>query len=130
MYNIVEKILVLVAFLLLLGLIATFIAFRLIAKIQKNNQVIVNGTLINNLKTLKENGYWRNDKPISSARWFIMDATLQEFEPGLRNLENIPSGRVSKLFLQGRGSWRLTQGNILTQAGLDESISKEFSMML
>lgn len=45
-------------------------------------------------------------------------------------LEQISDGTASKLFLNGRGSWRLTQGNIKTDEWLKNEGGKEYKEML
>lgn len=45
-------------------------------------------------------------------------------------LESIPDGIADKLFLSGRGSWRLTQGNIKTNEWFIKEREKEYGKML
>lgn len=104
-------------------------------RLKKNSRVIVNGTFIDATERNKRISYLEvfGDYPaqlysknkVYSARLYSRNKTLQDFEPGLKNLEHIPSGKVSKMFINGRGSWRLTQGNILTKDYLESAIQNE-----
>lgn len=74
-----------------------------------------------------DNSYFTFSPTTISAQQFVKDTRLQEYNPSLKRLEHIPSGKVSKLFINGRGSWRLTQGNILTREELEKELCRELS---
>jgi len=104
-------------------------------QLKKNRRVIVNGAFVDATESNKCVSYLEvcgnypaqlySRNKMYSAQLYSKNIILQDFEPGLKNLEHIPSGKVSKMFINGRGSWRLTQGNILTKDYLESAIQNE-----
>lgn len=100
--------------------------------LKKKGYVLEKGTIINNKdKIIKSNYLQFVDQYTPEVKSnFMNNHVLQDFSTNMGNLESIPSGRVKKLFLSGRGSWRVTIGNILTRTGFDNLAEKEYSQML
>ena len=104
-------------------------------QLKKKRCVIVNGAFVDATESNKRVSYLEecgkypvqlySRSKMYSAQLYSRNKLLQDFEPGLKNLEHIPSGKVSKMFINGRGSWRLTQGNILTKDYLESAIQNE-----
>lgn len=110
----------------ILGIIAAAIVIGAfcVSQLKRKQQAIVNNTLVSITKKIDRPSYLAtfND---CQYQLYSRNTLLQDFDPSLRKLEHIPSGKVSKMFINGRGSWRLTQGNILTSDYLQSAIQRE-----
>lgn len=94
-------------------------------KLNKQHKTVINGFIVDQSEIDSSSSYL--DEYIkSSAQMFSKNVRISEREPEVKRLESIPSGMVSKLFINGRGSWRLTQGNIMTKEFLVEAIRSEY----
>lgn len=126
---IVDRLIIFARVLFSLFAVSVCLSVFLGIKLKKEKKTIVKGVIVDSNEVVKTSSYL-DEREISPAQLFSMNVKLQESEPGVSKLETIPLEKVSKLFLNGRGSWRLTQGNIFTIKYLLDEMRREYSKKL
>ena len=132
MTNFINYLIISGIFIFAVVLLSSITGYLFSKSMKKKGYILDNGTIVNSKdKNIKMNylQFAERFTPEMKSN-FTSNPVLQDFSITLGNIEGIPSGRVRKLFLSGRGSWRVTCGNIFTQTGFEALAEKEYSQML
>lgn len=111
--------------------LSTLLGYAISRILIKKKYVIAGDAIIHSEEIVDKTQYLQKiinkDKSVKCA-W--NNSVLIDHHSSGGYLESIPTGRVSKLFLSGRGSWRVTVGNVMTEFGFRSLADKEYSQKL